>query len=379
MNEIIKHITVDLSRNVSPRIIFAKQLDHLGRQILVSLTDNGRDYIVSSDAIASFNVLRPDGECGKFTAVVTEDGKLLLTLTSWMLEISGEIACSIALFFGSGAKISSPKIFIEVCEEIAAENEIGDTESVPFLTTLLTDCIQVLEAEDQRAEAEKKRTQAEEERVEAEEERVEADSYRAESEIRRNEAEKSRDENEKERKASEILRNTREDMRNDAENQRIEAEKARVAAEEARVLADINRENRASQFPIGSVYISFESTAPASIFGGSWVAIDEGRFLMASKKASGNTGGNKNHLHEMWMAAANMNVDSSGNLNYQELYAYDKNETFMRYTYNKSVPINTYASESQGEEFFGVRVIGTTDRSDHTPPYVTVYMWRRVA
>lgn len=132
-------------------------------------------------------------------------------------------------------------------------------------------------------------------------------------------------------------------------------------------------------YPVGAVYISFEKTSPSVLFGGTWEAIDEGRFLMASKKASGNTGGNKNHLHEMWMAAANMNVDSSGNLNYQELYAYDKNETFMSYTYNKSVPINTYAYESQGEEFFGVRVIGTTDRSDHTPPYVTVYMWRRIA
>ena len=161
----------------------------------------------------------------------------------------------------------------------------------------------------------------------------------------------------------------------EAKHDELEQSHKKTAAQvETLISESINR-----IYPIGAVYISFEATSPSDLFGGSWEAIDEGRFLMASKKASGNTGGNKNHLHEMWMAAANMNVDSSGNLNYRELYAYDKNETFMSYTYNKSVPINTYAYESQGEEIFGVRVIGTTDHSDHTPPYVTVYMWRRIA
>lgn len=132
-------------------------------------------------------------------------------------------------------------------------------------------------------------------------------------------------------------------------------------------------------FPVGAVYISFDSTAPASIFGGIWEAIENGRFLRANSKASGTTGGTERHIHEMWMATANMNVDNVGNLNYKTGYSYNKDHMFMNYTYDKSVNLSTAASDVQGEDFVGVQVTGITNDANSVPPYVTVYMWRRVA
>ena len=45
-------------------------------------------------------------------------------------------------------------------------------------------------------------------------------------------------------------------------------------------------------YPIGSVYISFENTNPTTLFGGTWEAIEEGRFLRAvTSSSAGATGG----------------------------------------------------------------------------------------
>ena len=35
-------------------------------------------------------------------------------------------------------------------------------------------------------------------------------------------------------------------------------------------------------YPVGAIYISLENISPSQLFGGSWVAIEEGRFLLAA-------------------------------------------------------------------------------------------------
>lgn len=51
----------------------------------------------------------------------------------------------------------------------------------------------------------------------------------------------------------------------------------------------------ALQHPVGNLYQSVDSTSPASLFGGSWVAVEAGRYIRAALNA--NTGGEARHTH----------------------------------------------------------------------------------
>lgn len=53
----------------------------------------------------------------------------------------------------------------------------------------------------------------------------------------------------------------------------------------------------ASLYPVGAIYISADSTDPSTLFGGTWQALDEGRVLIgaSSKYAAGSKGGEATH------------------------------------------------------------------------------------
>ena len=116
-------------------------------------------------------------------------------------------------------------------------------------------------------------------------------------------------------------------------------------------------------YPVGAVYISANSTSPASLFGGTWESIG-GRFLLGADAtyAAGSTGGEATHT-----------------LTNDEMPAH-------RHTIYMSDEVST-------GEFWGPNIItpqskvnaNATDTSggnhphNNMPPYLAVYMWRRVS
>ena len=114
-------------------------------------------------------------------------------------------------------------------------------------------------------------------------------------------------------------------------------------------------------YPVGSIYISVNSTSPASLFGGTWEQIED-RFLLAagSTYGAGSTGGEAVHT---------LTVD--------EMPAH-----------NHSVP--NMPGRDEGVEWVGQSGIAapqtrSTDINgggaahNNMPPYLAVYMWKRVA
>lgn len=134
-------------------------------------------------------------------------------------------------------------------------------------------------------------------------------------------------------------------------------------------LSDIKREIVNAIYPIGAIYMSYNSTSPAVLFGGSWTQI-QNRFLLAagSSYSAGSTGGEATHtltVDEMPSHRHDADFWSSkaGDAGYQGSCAtnYD--------CWNRP----TERAIAQ------VQATGGGQPHNNMPPYLVVFMWRRTA
>ena len=131
-------------------------------------------------------------------------------------------------------------------------------------------------------------------------------------------------------------------------------------------------------YPIGSIYMSTSSTDPSLLFGGTWEAI-QGKFLIGANStySAGSTGGNASHSHGLsagYVKATYIWVENQNRwlMSRKSVGAYTAN----RYTTTGSP---TYADGNWGGIGDGIELGGTTDSSSNLPPYLAVYMWKRIS
>lgn len=115
-------------------------------------------------------------------------------------------------------------------------------------------------------------------------------------------------------------------------------------------------------YPVGSVYISVSSTSPASLFGGTWERIKD-TFLLAAGDSytAGSTGGETTHtltVEEMPSHSHATNILGGIGGSTTGGYLVARNDC-NGWTY-----VAIYA--------------GGGAAHNNMPPYLTVYMWRRI-
>lgn len=119
-------------------------------------------------------------------------------------------------------------------------------------------------------------------------------------------------------------------------------------------------------YPVGAVYISYVSTSPASLFGGTWTQIT-GRFLRMANDVS--TGGADN----VTLTVAQMPTHShtaTGYYNRVNYGSYSSSEFEMSYyriagdAATNNTPINN---------------TGSSNSHSNMPAYQDLYAWRRTA
>lgn len=126
-------------------------------------------------------------------------------------------------------------------------------------------------------------------------------------------------------------------------------------------------------YPVGSVYMSTNSTSPETLFGGKWTKI-EGRFLWATVNTPMRTGGSGTHSHSAGSLVACYDPKN-----------YYSNALFRVKNVNGGWTLSGYMSESRGwndgggSAGRGIEVIGNTSSVETYPPYFEVYMWYRTA
>lgn len=130
-------------------------------------------------------------------------------------------------------------------------------------------------------------------------------------------------------------------------------------------------------YPVGSIYISTYSTDPAlpveqgGLGGGSWEQLED-RFLLGAGNtySNGDTGGNLTHTHGLSTATAQI-AQTSGSI-----YSNRKTST-NKLTANAGSTI-TVVSSTWDVGKVGTALEGDTDASNNLPPYLVVYMWKRI-
>lgn len=130
-------------------------------------------------------------------------------------------------------------------------------------------------------------------------------------------------------------------------------------------------------YPVGSIYMSTVNVNPATLFGGTWEQLED-RFLLGAGQTytAGDTGGEAthtltvdempSHTHELrgWAFTG-----ESSTVGYRYGLPYQKNNGDMR---SMNDPENT------SQIPWGNRSAGNGQPHNNMPPYIVVYMWKRL-
>lgn len=117
-----------------------------------------------------------------------------------------------------------------------------------------------------------------------------------------------------------------------------------------------------SIYPVGSIYMSVNSTDPSTLFGGTWEQIKDTFLLSAGDAyAAGSTGGEATHT---------LTTDEIPSHSHTQTVTYSSGSTAWANTWSGS---NVQGSpQSTGSA-------GGGQAHNNMPPYLTVYMWKRTA
>lgn len=135
-------------------------------------------------------------------------------------------------------------------------------------------------------------------------------------------------------------------------------------------------------YPVGSIYMSVNSTSPATLFGGTWEQIKDTFLLSAGDTyTSGDTGGEATHtLTNNELPNITGTVVGSANIvkNVADAQLFSANGVFSTKANNfvttvvtgVTNPTSTYVNELNLN-------IGGGQAHNNMPPYLVVYVWKR--
>ncbi len=140
-------------------------------------------------------------------------------------------------------------------------------------------------------------------------------------------------------------------------------------------------------YPVGSIYMSVNSTSPATLFGGTWSAL-QNRFLVGAGNtyAVNATGGEATHVltkAEQPALTGYMQFRQIGTTNAVD--AYTSTNNVFSYTVNggnkwgNQAQVETNSTSTNKNALITFNNGGKGTAHNNLPPYLAVYMWKRTA
>lgn len=137
------------------------------------------------------------------------------------------------------------------------------------------------------------------------------------------------------------------------------------------VSQNLNNVNPLSFYPIGSIYMSVNETNPTEIFGGEWEQIKD-RFLLSAGDTytAGKTGGEEKHTLTIDEMPSHDHKAASSGLSSQPY--------FIQTVTGGGYKIDLTTGNSAAMIVGGTTNTGGDGEHNNMPPYLVVYMWKRV-
>ena len=130
-------------------------------------------------------------------------------------------------------------------------------------------------------------------------------------------------------------------------------------------------------YPVGSIYMSVNSTSPETLFGGTWERLSN-RFLVGAGAtySAGSTGGSATHSHTT--GDHTLTIDEIPSHDHTVLLRTDEgivSAMCLKYETGNSMPSSIIYDTGGGN----AHNHGNTSSESNVPPYLAVYMWKRTA
>ena len=131
-------------------------------------------------------------------------------------------------------------------------------------------------------------------------------------------------------------------------------------------------------YPVGAIYTSTSSTSPVTLFGGTWEEIT-GRFLLAhdSSHPAASTGGEYQHILTVDEMPSHRHSSDDYVYGYPTPSAREGRDTECSWVNNGQPDSNNPSTGENGP--IRTSYVGGGKAHNNTPPYLSVYMWKRTA
>lgn len=127
-----------------------------------------------------------------------------------------------------------------------------------------------------------------------------------------------------------------------------------------------------SVYPVGSIYMSVAETNPSILFGGTWERLQNCFLLGASSTyAAGSTGGEAEHTLTVDEMPSHSHAFKVGSGDANDYLAGSDNSYGIKADNDGMTNERTYSG--------GLTEVGGSQPHNNMPPFLAVYMWKRIA
>lgn len=117
MNNVMQHITLELTREISKSTLSVKKNDTNIRKVQVVLTNNGGMLPLENVVMAVVKAKKPDGK-NVWNDCVIQGNVISFTMTSQMINVAGDVTCEIEVTWIDQSMLTTPQFTIHVYDSI---------------------------------------------------------------------------------------------------------------------------------------------------------------------------------------------------------------------------------------------------------------------
>jgi hypothetical protein len=265
---------------------------------------------------------------------VQEDGRVKYTVDAWALAIPGEAAFSVSIYGGDNKKLTSGSFIIDIAPALYTGEEINEEGDEHSIFEEMMDSLAAVSV--------------------AESERVKSENLRADREKTRIANERKRDQiTDKMIAGLDGIISIQKKFIKDGLSVRTTFDLLEI-------------------YPIGSIYISIEDTEPSVLFGGAWERLKD-RFLLAS--------GDVYSPEEEGGSADAVLLEHSHDIcskNGDQIYLKTGEDASGLILNGVTATYMTRGADSAWKAYASAQGDSSDGKGLNMPPYLTVYMWKRI-